>query len=40
MRHEELVNQMHNHCQMWKTQREYVQQKRDEAVSDFRKSVV
>ena len=40
MRHEELVNQMHNHCQMWKTQREYVQQKRDEAVSDFVKSVV
>ena len=35
MKHEELIRQMHEHCQMWKTQREYVQEKRDEGKNDF-----
>ena len=35
IQHETLVLEMGKHCNMWKTQREYVQKKRDEGKNDF-----
>ena len=40
LKHEELINEMNEHCKMWKRQREYVQEKRDEAKEDFRNKVL
>ena len=40
LKHEDLINEMNEHCQMWKRQREYVQEKRDEAKEDFRNKVL
>ena len=31
---------MHEHCQMWKMQREYIKEKRDEEKEDFANKVM
>ena len=35
IKHEKLVKEMHEHCTMWKIQRDYVKSRRDAAKNDF-----